>query len=241
MRLLLFDVDGTLVVAKGAGRAAMAAALLDVFGTAGPVDTYSFAGKTDPQIIGDLLLAAGVPLATITAQLPAIYARMVEHGRTLFVERGLAPCPGITKLLAALKSRPDVLLGLVTGNIEQTAPLKLAAAGIDPSLFRVGAYGSDNGDRNELPAIAIRRASQLTGHSFNGYHTIVIGDTPADIACARASGATAVAVATGFHPAATLSQYQPDYLFETLEDTEKVLNVLLNTEFIIHHSSFSLK
>jgi phosphoglycolate phosphatase-like HAD superfamily hydrolase len=130
-------------------------------------------------------------------------------------------------LLAALSQRQDVLLGLVTGNIKETAPLKLAAAGIDPAQFRLGAYGCDGMDRNQLPAIAMQRATDLTGYSYSGKNTVVIGDTPADILCARAGRATAVAVASGWHATHTLTRYQPDHLLENLSDTHTVLDILL--------------
>jgi phosphoglycolate phosphatase-like HAD superfamily hydrolase len=117
----------------------------------------------------------------------------------------------------------------VTGNIVSTAPLKLKAGGIDPAQFRVGAYGSDDMDRNHLPRIAMKRATELTGNPFDGNNTVVIGDTPADILCARAGKTTAVAVASGWHAAPTLAKYRPDYLFENLEDTQTVADILVNT------------
>lgn len=227
MRLILFDIDGTLIRSHGAGRAAMIYALERVFGTAGPVDTYRMSGKLDPRIITDLMTAAGIAAADIEAKLPAVYELMAENGRTTYCEKGITPCPGIIPLLAALAERDDVILGLLTGNVSLTAPLKLAAAGIDPELFRVGAYGSDALDRNDLPAIAMERATQLTGCQFSGNNTIIIGDTPADILCARAGKAAAVAVASGWHSAATLAQYQPDYLLDNLNDTAAVLDLLL--------------
>lgn len=228
MRLILFDVDGTLIRSQGAGRAALAYALEQVFGTAGPVDEYHMSGKLDPRIIMDLMTAAGIATADVEARLPAVYDLMAKNGRAIFAEKGIAPCPGVVPLLAALSQRAELILGLLTGNISLTAPLKLAAAGIDPDLFTVGAYGSDAPDRNQLPAIAMARARQLTNCDFNGNNTIIIGDTPADILCARAGRATAVAVASGWHSAATLAQYQPDHLLDSLSDTEAVLDLLLH-------------
>lgn len=226
MRLLLFDIDGTLIRSRGAGRLAMVAALEELFGTAGPADNYRMDGKTDPRIILDLLTAAGMPQADVEKMLPAVYLLMAEKARTIFPGQDITACTGVLDLLAALRQREDVVLGLLTGNISQTAPLKLAAAGIDPAQFCVGAYGSDHMDRNQLPAVGMRRACDLTGYRFTGENTIVIGDTPADILCARAGEATAVAVASGWHSAATLAQYHPDHLFESLADTAVVLQTL---------------
>jgi len=228
MRLLLFDVDGTLIHSNRAGRAALVYALEEIFGTAGPADSYQMAGKTDPLIITDLLQAAGIPPAEVEPQLERVYELMARRGQTLFWERGIRPCAGVPALLEALQRRDDVLLGLVTGNAQVTAPLKLAAAGLDPNQFRVGAFGSDHRDRNRLPTLAMQRAAELIGRSVNGDDTVVLGDTPADVLSARAGGARAIAVATGGHSAATLAQCNPDHLLDNLADTETVLQLLLN-------------
>jgi len=227
-KLLLFDIDGTLIRSNGAGRLTLAHALEKLFGTVGPLENYNMSGKTDPRIITDLLTAIGVEPKEIKKQLPAIYELMAEHGQKIFQKKEMTACAGVPELLARLLARDDVLIGLLTGNSQLTAPLKLSAAGIDPLQFKVGAYGSDAMDRNELPAIGMSRATQLTGVPFGGNNTVIIGDTPADILCARTGKATAVAVASGWHAAATLADYQPDHLFENLEDTDRVLQVLLS-------------
>lgn len=225
-KLLLFDIDGTLIRSNGAGRLTLAYALEKVFGKVGPLENYNMSGKTDPRIIIDLLTAVGIPRKEIQKKLPAIYEHMAEHGQKIFPDKEMTPCVGVPELLEQLGQRDDVLLGLLTGNSQLTAPLKLAAAGIDPLQFKVGAYGSDAMDRNELPLIGMSRASQLTGKPFNGNNTVIIGDTPADILCARAGKATAVAVASGWHAAATLTEYRPDHIFDNLGDTQHVLRVL---------------
>jgi phosphoglycolate phosphatase len=205
----------------------MAFVLRQLFGTAGPVDTYQMSGKTDSHIIMDLLTAVGIDRAKIKARLPAIYERMAEKGQEIFPLRNMQVCAGIPELLTALNQRNDVLLGLLTGNAQLTAPVKLLAAGIDPAQFKVGAYGSDAVDRNQLPAISISRANQLTGHEFGGNNTIIIGDTPADILCARSGRAMAIAVASGWHSTTTLAKYRPDYLFDDLTDTAQIIEALL--------------
>ncbi len=229
MKLLLFDIDGTLIRSHGAGREALTAALAAVFGTAGPIAEYHMSGKTDPRIITDLMTAVGIPAQQIKEKLTAVYEHMSEFGRAIFPAKEMVPCPGAPELLRRLNQREDVLLGLVTGNIQATAPLKLATAGIDPGLFRVGAYGSDGMDRNQLPPIAMQRAKELTGRAFTGNNTAIIGDTPADILCARAGKATAIAVASGWHAEETLARYRPDHLLPNLMETTAVVDILMNS------------
>ncbi|MFL7838152.1 MAG: HAD family hydrolase [Candidatus Promineifilaceae bacterium] len=227
MRLLLFDIDGTLIRGDQAGRRAMGAALEHVFGTKGSLDTYPMGGKTDMGIASDVLLQAGLNQEEIDDKMAFFYAMMAEFAREIYPTREISRCPGVGPLLVELRDRDDVLLGLLTGNAYTTAPLKLSAAGIDPDQFVVAAFGSENLDRNNLPAIAFQRANALSKNPITGDHTVIIGDTPADILCARAGGATAVAVASGWHTANTLLQYKPDYIFTDLSDTEAVLQVLL--------------
>lgn len=227
MRLVLFDVDGTLVTARGAGRAAFARALGTVFGTAGAVETYDFRGKTDPRIVFDLMADAGFDEAAIRARLEAFFASYVRELETLLVDGArVTVLPGVVDLVRRLSAREDAMVGLLTGNIEAGARIKLRPTGL-LSLFRVGAYGSDDLDRRRLPAIACARARALVGHEFPFERVTIIGDTPLDVDCARACGALAVAVATGFHPAEELAACGPDLLFADLADVERVLSALL--------------
>ena len=226
MRLILFDIDGTLINSSRIGRAALGQALLDVYGTAGDLETYVFAGKTDRRIVREVMTAAGWPAADIEARLPELDERMAAAGRGLFTPQTVWPCPGVIDLLAALAQRDDVMPALLTGNIRQTAPLKLAAAGIDPGRFVAGAYGSDSLERDELFAIARQRAAAATGQAFSGGDVTIVGDTPADIRCARSGGGQAIAVATGPYSRETLLAHRPDHLFTDLARTEEVLRVL---------------
>jgi len=226
MKLILFDIDGTLLWPDGAGRAAMARALTEVFGTAGPVDSLPMAGKTDSQIVTELLTAAGLPPEVIQARLAEGFRAMARHLRQTARERQVRVCPGVPKLLAQLSAHPDVLLGLLTGNLAATAPIKLRAAGLDPALFRVGAYGSDSADRSRLPAVAMARAQALTGHTFRGQEVVIIGDTPADVTCGQGLGVKAIGVATGRYPAEVLRAAGADHVFPDLTDTQAVLRAI---------------
>lgn len=227
MKLVLFDVDGTLLTASGAGRRALDQAMRDVYGTSGPIDGYDFRGGTDPQIIRDLLGRAGMDEAAIAAGEAAVYRR---YEALLEAEigdgRGVTVYPGVRELVTALIARDDVVVGLLTGNIEAGARIKIRPTGLWPH-FRLGAYGSDHADRTRLPKVAADRAERLVGRAFLGPDTVIIGDTPRDIGCARAYGARAIAVATGWHTLEDLAAHGPDHAFPDLADVERALAAML--------------
>lgn len=228
MRLFLFDVDGTLVSARGAGRRAMGRALRVVYGVTGPVESYDFRGKTDPQIVFDLMGAAGFSVAQVEARLTRFYDRYVEDLRDeIRSGGGLVVLPGVAEVIQQLRARADAIVGLLTGNIEDGARIKLEPTGFLPH-FQVGAYGSDDIDRAKLPGIAARRAARLAGEAIAPERVVVIGDTPLDIACARAYGARAVSVATGGHSLEELAAHRPDALFADFADVGGVLAALLD-------------
>jgi phosphoglycolate phosphatase-like HAD superfamily hydrolase len=218
MRLFLFDIDGTLVTAQGAGRLAIGRALEAVYGTAGPIESYDFRGRTDPRIVLDLMRAAGIAEADVRARLPACFEAYVEELRALVADpRRVRVMPGIDRVVDALAARDDAVVGLLTGNIEAGARVKLTPTGLWPR-FRLGAFGSDDVDRRRLPAIACARARALAGCEFPFERVTIIGDTPLDVDCARACGAVAVAVATGQYAAEELSACGPDLLFADFAD-----------------------
>jgi len=232
MRLILFDIDGTLLWTNGAGRRAIQRALLDEMGTAGPIDEYRFDGKTDPQIVRELLTLAGHPEAEAEERIAAVCRRYVGL-LTAELQRprpNMRLLPGVRELLAALEPHERAgraLVGLLTGNLEGGAALKLGAVGLDPARFAVGAYGSDSARRADLPAIAAERAASRTGKRFGGADIVIVGDTPDDIACGRPIGARVVAVATGFFSVAQLQAAGAAHVFEHLTDTAAVTRALL--------------
>ncbi len=229
-RLVLFDIDGTLVWTAGAGRAAISLALLQEMGATGPIDAHRFDGKTDPQIVMELMTAAAHPHAESEPHVAAVCNRYLELlGAELKRRRDdIRVYPGVEELLAALERRSDTLLGLLTGNLVQGAAMKLRAAGIDPQRFRVGAYGSDSAVRSDLPAVAASRAEPLMGRTPTGHDIVIIGDTPADMTCGQGVGARAVGVATGLHSVAELVATGAHAAFETFTDTAAVLDVILS-------------
>jgi len=225
-RLFLFDIDGTLVTAAGAGRIALGRALAATYGTAGALEAYDFRGKTDPRIVRDLMRGAGVDEATLEARLPACFAAYVAELDAIIGDGARVKImPGVAEVVRRLAARDDALVGLLTGNVEGGARVKLRPTGLWP-LFRVGAFGSDDLDRRRLPAIACERAHRLVGHRFAFAQVTIIGDTPLDVDCARACGAVAVAVATGFHPPEDLTACAPDLFFPDFSDVPAALAAL---------------
>ena len=206
----------------------MTAALTQVFGGAGPTD-YRYDGKTDPQIVRDLMRLEGHAEEMIDERMAPLIERYLT-GLEEELAAGLHAhlFEGVPELLDALEARDDIVLGLLTGNIRAGAALKLRSAGIDMDRFRIGAFGSDHHHRPELPAIAQRRAREELGLEIPGKAMVVIGDTPADIECGRAIGARAVGVATGRYTVEELASHSPLAVFPTLADTDAVLRVILD-------------
>lgn len=197
-KLILFDIDGTLLHTQGAGRRAIHAALLAEFGAVAR-GGVRFDGKTDPQIVRELLEEAEHPHAEDDDRIAAVCRRYVDLLRDELAapETRLTIYPGVLPLLDLLEARGDALLGLLTGNVVEGARLKLRAAGIAPERFRIGAFGSDHHDRACLPAIAAERAAPLLNRLPTGSDIVILGDTPSDMTCGRAVGARAIGVATG--------------------------------------------
>jgi len=222
MKLILFDIDGTLVITQGAGREATRNAMTEVFGTYGALVGHKFGGKTDWLTLHELLPAAGVSHEEIERRMEAYNVAMGLHLDAIIDQYEVKACPGSLELVEALSRRDDVGLGIVTGNVSSTAPIKLRAAGFDPSLFPVGAYGHEAMDRDHLPALAVARAAEHYRYPFTPAEVIVVGDTLADIACARALGAVAVAVATGFEKVEDLQAAKPDYFLNDLTEFSAV-------------------
>jgi phosphoglycolate phosphatase-like HAD superfamily hydrolase len=228
MKLVLFDIDGTILWSDGAGRRAIHAALVEVFGTTGP-EGHRFDGKTDPQIVRELLGLAGLGSEVIEAGMTRLFARYVERLRAELAAPDHHPhvFPGVHALLDALEAREDVTLGLLTGNLAEGARAKLASVGIDPDRFAVGAYGSDHADRPELPAVAQRRFRERTGRDVPGADVVVIGDTPADLTCGRGIGARAIGVATGRYSVEELRAHEAHAVFADLSETDAVQRAVL--------------
>ena len=228
-KLVLFDIDGTILLTAGAGRRAITAAIGEEVGQSPDFNRVRFDGKTDPQIVAELLEAAGQRGPHPADRVETLCRRYVD-----LLEQELGQptsrttvMPGIHALLDRLEAETGVVLGLLTGNLADGAALKLRSGGLDPTRFRVGAYGSDAANRPDLPPIAARRAQPFFGRVPSGAEVVIIGDTPADVACGQCINARAVGVATGGFSVADLEACGAHAVFQDLSDTERVMEAIL--------------
>lgn len=215
-RLVLFDIDGTLISTGGRAAAALGGALEDTFGRPVPWSSFRYSGKTDPQIVFELMAQAGVERTVVGTRLSEVFERYLSRLQDTLTHDTVRVLPGVRSLLDRLLAEPDVRLGLLTGNVQAGAAVKLRAAGLN-GCFGVGAFGSDDERRDNLVPIARARALARWGEEFPGTRTVVVGDAEPDVRCARAGGARAVAVATGGTSLAALQALQPDALLDSLE------------------------
>ncbi len=239
-KLVLFDIDGTLVLTGGAGIRAMNRACEELVGHPLALDGIPVAGRTDRIILTDVVARAGHALDDgLLERLREGYISNLREeierpGRTQSFEslgpRGgvKAVMPGIRELLDVLERREDIFLGLLTGNFEAGARIKLEHFDLW-RYFRCGAYGDDAADRNELVPFALERARRCGLPDISPHHILVVGDTPHDVACARAVGATPVAVATGGFTVEQLRESGAEIVFQDLSRTSEFLNLLGET------------
>ena len=249
MRLLLFDVDGTLVLTGGAAGRAMDRAFHEVFGVRGAFDHVPMPGRTDGAILADALVralpqsqilaealsAAGVhPADGQVARFKAAYvARFAEEIQKRVPTDPARPSrhrfkgvlPGVRELLDALSSRSDMFLGLLTGNYEQGARIKLEYFDLW-RYFACGAFGDDAVNRHDLVPVAIARSREAGCPALDSHDVVIIGDTPLDVACARDAGITCLAVATGGYSVDALHAAGAEVVLESLADTDAVVRCL---------------
>lgn len=224
-RLVLFDIDGTLLSAGRAARDSILAALSAVLGWRGSADGNDFSGKTDPQILRELVLDSVGPERFETT-LDAVLDRYVDELERRLTPEAVVPKPGVPALLERLAREPNVTLALLTGNIERGARMKLEPPGFN-RYFPFGAFGDDSADRYRLPALAVARARERTGRDFSGGSVVIIGDSIHDVACGRSLGARAIAVSTGPTPAEKLAAERPDALFADFSDVGAAAEAIL--------------
>jgi phosphoglycolate phosphatase len=222
MKLVLFDIDGTLLSDRGASREAFADALREIYGYEGDLARYDFSGRTDPQITHMVLGDAGFDEDDVERALPRLWDVYLTGLARNATRSRIRTMPGVEPLLDVLAAREDIVLALLTGNIEPGARLKLEGAELN-AYFPFGAFGSDSSDRTQLPPVAVRRANEQLGRHFTGAEVVIIGDSIYDVRCGVPYEATTIAVASGKTSADTLRAENPTHLFDTLEDVDRVL------------------
>ncbi|MEA2695476.1 MAG: phosphoglycolate phosphatase [Acidobacteriota bacterium] len=218
-KLILFDIDGTLVDCGPQVRVLFQSAMIEAFGTCGGLETVDFAGKTDPGIALEALTAAGLSREQVEAGLPRMKASYLARLAEALDHKGMRLLPGVEEVLARLERRSEVVLALLTGNWEPGARTKLSPFGLN-GYFPFGAFGCDGTDRAELPPVALERALLATGYRFRPEETLIVGDSLNDIACAHAHGIPALAVATGRTSAAALAAAGADWVVPDLLASE---------------------
>jgi phosphoglycolate phosphatase-like HAD superfamily hydrolase len=224
-RLVLFDIDGTLITDDGAAREAFAEALAEVYDFRGDVRRYDFSGRTDPQIASMILRDAGWEDGDIESRLSSLWHHYLG-GLARNAPGRVRALAGVGALLDAVRADERLTLALLTGNIESGARLKLGAIALN-DYFPFGAFGSDSPRREELPPIAVDRAATITGVHFRGSDVVIIGDSIYDVRCGVPHGATTIAIASGKTPADKLRAENPNHFFDSAEELDGILAAIV--------------
>ena len=226
-RLVLFDIDGTLLHTSGAGLRGMTLAFVDLYGRERALEGIPFAGRTDRAIVTDAMRRIGVdPTGAEIARLRAAYiAHLPRELANPVPGKPHQIIPGVTDLLTALDPEPQVITALLTGNFLEGAIAKLGHFGIW-ERFAFGAFGDDHLDRRDLVPIGLQRAAEAGHGRVPLHHVMVIGDTPNDIDCARAHGARSIGVTTGPFDRATLERAGADLVVDSLGEIEPILSLI---------------
>lgn len=222
--LVLFDIDGTLLKCGPQIRHIFRSALEDSFGTAGPIADYDFAGRTDHGIVLDLMSLAGLEETVIHDRLAAFERLYIARLEERLDAKRMSALPGVPDLLERLESREDVVVGLLTGNFERGARIKLSRLGLD-RFFPFGAFGDGVALRSELPPVALERARRVCRIEFDVSRVLIVGDSVLDVRCARVHGIRSIAVATGFTTREELREAGADCVAEDLLDAERCHHV----------------
>jgi phosphoglycolate phosphatase-like HAD superfamily hydrolase len=225
MKFILFDIDGTLIDSGGAGLGALDLAFREMYSVDDAFRDIPMAGRTDLQIIREGLELHGIGYSE--GAIPEFSKTYIKYLMQNVDNRKGHVKDGVREVLERLDSCGDYMLGLLTGNIEEGARIKLEHFGLH-GYFRTGAFGSDSEDRNELLPIAVEKLRREFSLEIDFRDCFVIGDTPKDVDCAKCHGAYAIAVATGPYSCSALSEAGADLVLQDLSDTDRLLSVLQN-------------
>jgi phosphoglycolate phosphatase-like HAD superfamily hydrolase len=228
MRLVLFDIDGTLLLTGGIGQTSACVSLKRVFGTSGRLDEFYPGGRTIEAIFQGTLADAGIGSVEYKQKRDALYADFFEEFKRRLENNTyqITALPGAMQLVQELSARPGFILGLVTGNHQFTARYKLSSAGFDLDMFSVGAYGDESSHRPDLIPLAKERAAEVFKKSIDDFDTVMIGDTTRDVLSAKEADAFSIAVTSGTDDWDMLEAVSPDVLLDGLGDLASVLGIL---------------
>lgn len=231
MKIVLFDIDGTLLTMGKISRNAYTRALTEVAGTQVETDTQDFVGKTDPQISRNLLSRGGLSGEPLEEAIPRTLNLYLDYFEAELAATNTKArvYPGVPELLAALTTHNDCRVALLTGNVRRGARLKLGAGGLtDWFDYSLSCFGDDDADRYRLPALALERARKHVGEDIRGEQLVVVGDSEHDVLCGRSISVRTVAVGTGWTPHETLLSHQPDRFLPNFSDTARSLEAILD-------------
>ncbi|MFN3560446.1 MAG: HAD family hydrolase [Chloroherpetonaceae bacterium] len=226
-KLVLFDIDGTLVRVRGISRQSLIDALREVFGTEGSAATHNFAGKLDSVIIKEVMRAAGLNDSDIQKGFEEAKRRYIRNFKEHAQREHIEVMAGIYELVEKLAREESVVLALLTGNFEESGRHKLALPELN-DYFAFGAFADDANTRNALPAVAVQRAFERTGIRFTGKDVVIIGDTEHDVNCAKILNSKCIAVATGHYTVSQLQAFNPDYTFENFANVEAAFEAIMS-------------
>ena len=221
MKLVLFDIDGTLLQCGRQVGIVFLEAMEEVFGPLGDVRGHSFAGKTDPRIILDIVRDLGFEEEEVLRKLPEVRDRYLPRLEERLCVSKMRLLPGVGPLLERLHRQDGVVLGLLTGNWEGGARVKLSRFDLNP-YFEFGAFGDDGIGRSELPPVAMERARAAHDRDFDPADVLIVGDTVHDVTCGQDHGISVLGVATGHTPAGDLRRAGADWVVDSLEEVSEV-------------------
>jgi phosphoglycolate phosphatase len=225
LRLVLFDIDGTLISTNGIAKECFSEAVEETLGITTIARAHDFAGKTDPQIYTEIMRGSGRTEADVEVHREQVFALFFRKLETRLTAENVTVFPGVRALLEALRQEEAATTALLTGNMLQGARIKLTPPGL-LGYFAFGAFGNDAYARHDLPEIAVARAYDRTGATFKAKDIVIIGDTPHDIDCGRHLNVRSIGVATGGYSHEALAEARPDHLFADLTETDRLLDAI---------------
>lgn len=228
-KLILFDIDGTLLMTNGAGKNALYFAFREVFEIENPKVDVDFGGRTDRSLARELFSINGIELSD--KNILTLYESYLAKLADALSKSNAYLLPGVLELVSELHKHADIAIGLLTGNIRQGAYMKLAHLEID-EYFKFGGFGDDHESRDEIARSGVAQAEQYLGKSFSSADVFVIGDTPHDVSCSRAIGAKSIAVTTGYASKEAILAEKPDIIVEDLSNKALFMDIFLGNRLI---------